>query len=284
MNAGKVSSWQPRTEAEWDEWENARRGRRPPNTQRRPPNPPQLGDRRPQPRRTRPTEVVARPIVWQLGDPASTAARCPQYWAGFTVRGGTGTYQVLFADVIRSKLKCTCPAFKFSGHIGCKHIDRVLRHGCFGTSEPVPGSPARGPNDLASVEDITVEMGHPHFNSQPTGRLCSCGEPMRVPAVRMVDDADRQLVRVQFDEHGVDYTYANIGAPLNIGDMVTIPIEQYVIPRHAIVVGFGSDYAGPLVELRAIPCSVAGDEYRSLPLDVQEMLKRIAVRVGGGES
>jgi hypothetical protein len=41
------------------------------------PNPPQIGDRRPQPRSTRPTEVVARPIAWQFGDPVSTTARCP---------------------------------------------------------------------------------------------------------------------------------------------------------------------------------------------------------------
>jgi hypothetical protein len=198
------------------------------------------------------------------------------------VSGGSGTYQVSFANVIGSKLKCTCPGFKFSGHTGCKHIDLVLRHGCFGTSEPVPGSPVRGLSDLASVDEIAVEMSHPHFNSKPTGRLCSCGELMRVPVVRMVDDAGCQLVRVQFDDHGVDYAYANVGAPLNIGDMVAIAIKQKVIPRHAIVVGFGSDYAGPPGELRAIPCSMDGDEYRSLSLGVQEMLKRIAVSVGGG--
>lgn len=226
-----MKAWQPRTEAEWDEWKRGRRSPpQPKNASRRqPPNPPHRGN-----------------LAWQFGDPASTAARCPQYWAQFTVRGDADTYHVTFEDVIGEKLKCTCPSFKFSGHTGCKHIDRVLFHGCFGD----------GPNDLASL-GITMETDHLTFESKPARPLqqCKiCGEPMRVPVVRMVDDLGHQLIRVQFHDNDIGCTYGYIGAPLNIGDKVAVPNKWTKTGRlHGTVIGFGSDYAGPLVELTATP-------------------------------
>ncbi|MGO9155130.1 SWIM zinc finger family protein [Mycobacterium sp.] len=228
-----MNAWQPRTEAEWDEWERGHRS--PPqrkNASRlKPPNPPSVPPQR-------------GDFAWQSGDPSSTAPRCPQYWAQFTVHGEVDIYHVMFEDVIGQKLTCTCPAFKFSGHTHCKHIDRVRSHGCFGD----------GPNDLPSL-GITMETDHPTLESKPARppQCCKlCGELMRVPAVRMVDDLGHQLIRVQFHNNDIGCAYAYIGAPLNIGDKVAVPNQWTKTGTlHGTVVGFGSDYAGPLVELSA---------------------------------
>ncbi|BBZ43664.1 hypothetical protein MPRM_09450 [Mycobacterium parmense] len=198
-------------------------------------------------------------FAWQFGDPSSTTPRCPQFWAQFTVHGDVDTYDVMFEDVMGKKLRCTCPAFKFSGHTNCKHIDRVRAHGCFGD----------GPNDLASV-GITMETNRTILRNEPARppQCCEiCGETMCVPVVRMVDDSGHQLIRIQFRNNDIGCAYAYIGAPLSIGDKVAVPNQWTKTGTlHGTVIGFGSDYAGPLVALSATPIveNWRGEPFRKL--------------------
>lgn len=152
-------------------------------------------------------------------------ARCPQWWAVFSMRGDSGTYEVLCDDPIRGGFRCSCKAWIFGGRTTCKHIDRLRGHGCFGS----------GPNDLDTVHvEITGE--NPNRATIPTGHRCACGEMMLAPLVRTRDDAGHQIVQVAFDT-GSQYTYAWGGrGELAVGDVV----------HGGTVATVGSDWAGPV--------------------------------------
>lgn len=168
---------------------------------------------------------------------------CPQYWAVFAVPGGReASYSVWFDDPLENRVICTCPAFKFSGRITCKHIDLLWTHGCF----------SQGVNDLGSV-GIRVQDTLPAklHRRTPTDERCRCGQIKWRPDVRMVDALGRQLVRVRFDDRpgASQYTYAISGAPLQVGARLRLPGYDGD-PAIAVVVGLGSDYAGELTVIR----------------------------------
>jgi hypothetical protein len=151
--------------------------------------------------------------------------RCPQFWATFAVRGTTGTYEV-YCDG-HGSWHCTCRAWIFGGRSGCKHTERVQRHGCFGT----------GPNDLRAV-GVEIVGENPTRVTAPTNARCACGEPMLAPLIRTHDDAGHQVVQVTFGGQAF-YTYAS-SRELVIGQTVTVGGNP------GTVVGLGSDYTGPL--------------------------------------
>jgi hypothetical protein len=166
---------------------------------------------------------------------------CPQYWLVFAVPGSHGaSYDVWFDDPMGDRATCTCSAFRFSDRRTCKHIERVRKYGCFGS----------GPNDLRSIGVTVRDTPLPKpYKRIPTDEPCACGQMKWRPDVRLTDGAGRQVVRVRFhNEPGArEYTYLNGGAPLSVGESLTVPDAvgggQTTI---GTVVGLGSDFAGEL--------------------------------------
>jgi hypothetical protein len=152
-------------------------------------------------------------------------ARCPQYWATFSVRGSAGTYDVGVDDPVRGTWTCSCKAWIFGGRTTCKHIERVRAHGCLGG----------GPNSLGSA-GIEITGSNPMRASASTRRRCACGQLMRVPVLRM---QIRGHWIVQIDSGGGPYTYASTRA-WRVGDVVNVG------GRPGTVVAIGSDYLGEL--------------------------------------
>ncbi|ORA31571.1 hypothetical protein BST13_24755 [Mycobacterium aquaticum] len=165
--------------------------------------------------------------------------RCPQWWQVFGLRGTTGAYAIYAADVEHGIMRCTCPAWELRGREEtCKHIRRVMGHGCLAGPDRAPG-----PNDFAAFGVAVLPCVHPTpRRARRIRQLCACGEPMMAPKLRLTDDAGHQLVRVTFDDPRREYVYAWDGdRPLGVGDAVTI--ERPGHPR-ATVVALGSDWAG----------------------------------------
>jgi len=175
-------------------------------------------------------------------DVMAAQARCPQWWGVFSVRGKSGTYEVYSDHVLRGTWRCGCGAFIFDGHgARCKHIKRVLRHGCLAG----PGLIA-GRNDLGGSVgvSITYEPNPVRRATECTERPCVCGEMMLAPLLRMDDGAGHQIVEVQFDGGGAQYAYAWGGQrALSVGERVPVPPPA---GRRGTVVALGSDYAGVL--------------------------------------
>ena len=176
-------------------------------------------------------------------------AWCPQWWQVFSVNA---VYLVYANDVISEALACTCTGFEL-GRTRCRHIKRVLAHGCLAGPAREPGA-----DDLATGGPATIGLSisataHPVPRAaRRSRRRCACGEPMLVPVVRMTDDVGHQLVRVRFRYGGAEYAYAWDGRrELAVGDVVSIrsTADQPWFPpvREGTVVGLGTDYAGELV-------------------------------------
>ncbi len=168
-------------------------------------------------------------------------ARCPQWWSVFSVRGYTGTYEVYSDHVLRGTWRCGCRAFMFEGRgARCKHIKRVLTHGCLAGL-----GRSAGRNDLGAVRvSITNKPNPVPRATEPTGRPCVCGEMMLAPLLRIDDGAGHQIVEVQFDGGGAQYAYAWGGQrALSIGERVPVAPPA---GRRGTVVALGSDYADVL--------------------------------------
>jgi len=100
-------------------------------------------------------------------DVMAAQARCPQWWGVFSVRGKSGTYEVYSDHVLRGTWRCGCGAFIFDGHgARCKHIKRVLRHGCLAG----PGLIA-GRNDLGGSVGVSIT-----YEPNPVRRATECTE------------------------------------------------------------------------------------------------------------
>lgn len=175
----------------------------------------------------------------------SDAPRCPQWWQVFMVRGSTGQYAVYADDVVLGIMRCTCPASSLRRREPpCKHIRRVVSHGCFAAPDRAPG-----PNDLSAFNVSVLPCDHPVPRlTRRVRQRCACGEPMQAPKLRLDDDAGHQIVRVVVDNGGTEYAYVWAGkTPLSTGDTVIIEQPGYL---RGTVIGFGSDWADTFSSIR----------------------------------
>ena len=148
---------------------------------------------------------VFRQCEWRRKvDVMAAHAWCPQWWSVFSVQGNTETYEVYSNHVLCGTWRCGCRGSMFG--FRCKHIRRVLRHGCLAGPDPS----AAGRNDLGDAVRVSItNTPNPVPRAtKPTGRPCVCGEMMLAPLLRIDDGAGHQIVEVQIDGGRAQYAYA----------------------------------------------------------------------------
>lgn len=113
---------------------------------------------------------------------------CPDHASNFivpasTVVAGSGVDSYMVKFFTQERPVCTCPAYRYSGEYDeqtCKHIKRVMEHGCFYSGQP-NGSYVDRNLELTGKNDLDNE-GIKMFSTTKenvTLYLCpGCDKPM----------------------------------------------------------------------------------------------------------
>lgn len=137
--------------------------------------------------------------------------------------------------------------------------DRQQRLQLFGTivSKEVTSTNDLDANDVQAIID-TLDYWKRLGEISERAAAMIAGQPKKEAPARTHDQRGHQLVRVQFEEGGTEFTYAWVGpGELQVGDVVFTPRAGLIPPgvtgtgySMATVCGLGSDYPGTITAIR----------------------------------